>query len=464
MKGNSQPGAVKNLIARKMGRGGQSNSTLLKQRKIWLAVHTYIALGVGFIFAVLGLTGSLSVYREEIDELLNPELVIENPRGEYQSLDTILAAVKQAHPDRYGGWTLELPRTSHSMLTAWFEKPRETYFERYAPLIVSVNPYTAEVVASRFWGQTVTTWLLDWHTQLQLGENGWQLIGYSGLLLLLSVCSGLYLWWPGLRQLVKTFKLTISRGWMRLLLDLHRTLGFFSSLALLILALTGVNLSFPKVLENLAGASGMAHGETGAVIVSTSTPNDHPVYLEAAEFVARGPFPKAELRRVTTPDGETGVYRINLRQKNEFNLRHPYTTVWVDRWSGQIRELRDPKGFNFGQRVITWIWPLHTGEALGGFGRFCWFLAGLTLCFLYVSGVMRYCNRLGWVPDRAVNLNAPSTMYRRFLNYGKTFSYFVFGLLMRGLTKIEPYTYDAVNFILKKLTEAFRLIDGKTRK
>jgi uncharacterized iron-regulated membrane protein len=372
-------------------------------RKTWLNVHLLLALGAGFIFAILGFTGSMCVYREELDLLLNPHLVAQQ-QGGYQSLDQIMASVRATHPDRHGEWTLEMPRSPDGMMTAWFDKPRETYFERYAPLMVSVNPYTAEVVASRFWGQTLGTWLLDWHTQLQLDQTGWNVVGYSALLLMVSVCSGLYLWWPGLPYLRSVIQIRFKAGLMRLLFDLHRMIGVLCAPALLLLAFTGFHLSFPSVLENLSGTKGMAHGETGRAISSTANPNAHPTLLEAAEFIARAPFANAEVRRVTTPDGNSGVYRVNLRQKGEVNQRHPYTTVWVDRWSGHIKDVRNPQAFSTGETLITWMWPLHTGEALGHIGRLCWFLAGQGLFFLYMSGIIRWLHRKGRMRDQPVNI------------------------------------------------------------
>ena len=416
----------------------------LLSRKTWVNVHLFLAVGAGFIFAILGLTGSISIYHEELDELLNPELVIEQPQGKVQSLDRIIAAVRAAHPGRHGEWTLEMPRSPHSMMTAWFEKPRETFFERYAPLMVSVNPYTAEVMASRFWGETVTTWIADLHTQLLLSDAGWNTVGMCGVLLIISVGTGLYLWWPGSGQWCSALMINLNAGWVRLLFDLHRWVGLLSALALLLLAFTGFNLSYPKILEKLAGSSGMAHGETGKPIISTALPNDHPTLLEAAEFIARGPFPTAELRRVTTPAGNSGIYRVNLRQKNEVNRRHPYTTVWIDRWSGQIREVRDPSGFNAGEKLITWIWPLHTGEVLGGAGRFLWFLAGQSLFFLYVSGMIRWLNRKGVIKDRPVDFSS----FKRKLNHaGKTAYYFGRMLYRKSVElykKTKPYVYKLI--------------------
>lgn len=115
----------------------------------------------------------------------------------------------------------------------------------------------------------------------------------------------------------------------------------------------------------------MGHGDAGSNVRSTAVPNQRPVTLAEAILVARGPFPSSEVRRVTTPAGELGVYRVNLRQRDEINQHHPFTTVWVDRWSGQIRDVRNPHRFSPGQTFTVWLWPLHTGEAFAPAAGFC---------------------------------------------------------------------------------------------
>jgi uncharacterized iron-regulated membrane protein len=416
----------------------------LLNRATWIKVHVYLALIAGLFFALMGLTGSISVYREELDELLNPNLVIEHPEGKRQSLDKIMAAVQAAHPNRYGSWTLELPRSPHGMITVWYDKPRETFFELYAPLMVSVNPYTAEVVDSRFWGQTAATWLLDLHTQLRFDRFGWNAVGVLGLLLTISVGTGIYLWWPGIRGIPDALRIRHKAGMVQLAFDLHRIIGLLSASVLLLLAFTGVNLSFPSILETLVGSSGMEHGQTGRNIISTANPNNHPVGLESAEFVARGPFPRAELRRVTTPAGDSGIYRINLRQGSEVNHRHPYTTVWVDRWSGQVKEVRDPSGFTPGQTFATWIWPVHTGEAFGATVRFIWFLTGVGLFVLYVSGLLRWLHRRGKVKDRDVNFAALRPLYYRLQEQGYRAGVVFFRLADSLLQKAKRYVPQVI--------------------
>ena len=375
-------------------------------RELWLRVHLLLALTVGLLFVVMGVSGSVSLFREELDGWFNPVLCIEVSGKAYLPMDKLMAAVETAHPERYGPWTLEMPLNPKRPVTAWYEHPAETRGKLYAPLMVSVNPYTAEVLASRLWGDTAVTWISDLHTQLHLGRFGWKLAGGVGLLLLVSLVSGLYLWWPGWQSLRTAVAIRHDLGLVRWLFDLHRLTGVTAATLLLILAFTGLNLAFPGFLEALAGSSSMAHGNAGPEVRSTAMPNEHPVGLAEAVLIARGPFPHAEVRRITTPAGEMGTYRINLRQRSEVNQRHPFTTVWVDRWSGQIREVNNPSRFSGLQTFAAWMWPLHTAEAIGYSSRLLWCLAGLAPLLLYVSGLFRFLHQRGWVRDRAVDFSA----------------------------------------------------------
>lgn len=379
--------------------------SLLFNRWFWLQCHIFLAFGGGLLFALIGLTGSLNLYRDNIDEWLNPRLVLSANGQTPLPLDKLFAAVKAAHPDRHGVWILEMPRAPNRTLTAWFEQPRESVGERYAPLMVAVNPYTAEIVASRFWGKTFVTWILDLHTDLQLRENGRQTLAVLAVLLSISLGSGLYLWWPGWAGLINASKVRGSSV-IRLLFDLHRTLGALSAGILLLLAFTGFHLAYPRLLETLTAAEGMGHGDGGPNVLSTAQANDHPISLAEAILVARGLFPSAEVRRIATPQGDIGTYRINLRQSQELNQHHPFTNIWVDRWSGQIRAVNNPKQFSAGQSFTTWQWPLHTGEAFGVWGKRLWFFAGLMPAFLLISGLLHWLRRKGMVADRRLQLAA----------------------------------------------------------
>lgn len=373
-------------------------------RALWIRCHVYLALCLGLVFALIGLTGSLSIYRDALDELLNPSLVIKPTQPNLLALDNILALVRQSEPNRHGVWILELPRKPSEPLTAWFEKPSESVDKTYAPLMLAINPYTGEILAKRFWGETFSTWLLDLHSRLQWENDGRALMAMLAILLSLSVISGLYLWWPTIAGLKNAFRIHYRGSLMRFLLEMHRLIGVISAGLLLLLAFTGFHLAYPELLEKLTASQGMGHGDQGPTIRSTAVPNNHPVSIAEAILVARGLFPHSEVRRISTPLGDLGTYRINLRQKDELNQHHPFTTVWVDRWSGQIRGVNNPRQFSAGQTFTTWQWPLHTGEAFGNTGRFVWFIAGLMPMMLWVSGMAHWLQRKNLLKDQSIDL------------------------------------------------------------
>lgn len=51
-------------------RGKHTRATRSGLRKAWLKVHLYLALTVGVLVVVVGVTGSCNVFYRELDELL----------------------------------------------------------------------------------------------------------------------------------------------------------------------------------------------------------------------------------------------------------------------------------------------------------------------------------------------------------------------------------------------------------
>jgi len=267
---------------------------------------------------------------------------------------------------------------------------------------------------------------------------------------LISTASGLCLWWPGWAGLLGALAVRSDAGLMRWLFDLHRLLGLAGGGFLLLLAFTGFHLAYPPLLETLTASAGMGHGgDEGPNVHSSGVPNNRPVGLAEAVLVARGLFPSAEVRRISTPLGETGTYRINLRQRSEINQHHPMTTVWVDRWSGQIRDVRNPVQFSGGQLFTAWLWPLHTGEALGDNGRLLWFLVGLMPLLLYVSGVCHWLHRCGVIQDRA--LDFPGLRQKIYLGLERLWQ-----LCRQGWRWLKPQLLAVLAWGLRKLKDKGR--------
>ncbi|CAI8820062.1 PepSY-associated TM helix domain-containing protein [Methylocaldum szegediense] len=368
-------------------------------RPMWLKVHLWLGLWAGAVWVLMGLTGAVNVFRWDIDEWLNPELIVTEPGETRKSLDEILAALRAAHPERNGIWSLEMPRHPAGMILArQIGKKTDGSSDI---LFVSVNPYTAEIVANRFYADFsfLITWIYDLHSTFFLGSIGSNLAGVFGLLLMITLAIGVYLWWPrgGKWHSALTFKRGASPE--RAIFDIHKLCGIYGLAVLFTIAFSGTCLVFRDYVQSAIALVSPIHGSFSPApappegLKSIPSSNVAPITLEHAVTVAESIFPDAQVRFVKTPDDPEGFYAVQMRQPGEASLFFTTTTAWVDQFSGEVLAVRDPNTFTAGETFLNLMWPLHNGEALGLPGRILVCMAGFVPLVLYVTGLIRWLQK-----------------------------------------------------------------------
>jgi uncharacterized iron-regulated membrane protein len=96
------------------------------------------------------------------------------------------------------------------------------------------------------------SWSHDFHGAFMIRGLGRQLVGWAGVAMLLLSLSGIWLWWPRGPSLLRGFR------WRRTpdtLLNLHHLVGFWLSIPLAALSLTGMFIAFPPLASAVLGAS-----------------------------------------------------------------------------------------------------------------------------------------------------------------------------------------------------------------
>ncbi|QPJ62819.1 MAG: PepSY domain-containing protein [Candidatus Nitronauta litoralis] len=361
-------------------------------RKIILGFHLSLALALGVLFSLQGVSGSLITFYREFDQFLNPHVVIQNPGGERKSIQELFEVVRSAHPTRTGPWKLVLPEEPDQPFRADYQKPKEKEGKFWAPLMISVNPYTGEIIDTRFWGDTLMTWVYDVHAELQMDKFGWDLVGYLALGWLVSFGTGLYLGSPRGFRFPRQLWFKKNPSNSRLLYDGHRLVGLYFSLPLIILAVSGFYFVHPtKVKPVVALFSSIYEKPSG--LLSTGGTLQQSITLDRAAEIAGRHFSNGRVYKIITPGSKKdGVFEITVWQPESYSRHHPLSTVWLDQYSGKLLSINDRTKGSLGQFSLDLLWPLHREiqEFAGMPGRILYFVSGFVPLFLLITGVRFY--------------------------------------------------------------------------
>ncbi len=364
-------------------------------KKIWLQVHLYVGLIGGALFVLTSLTGSLLVFYKTIDEWLNPAQLIRTP-GSDQPLSDIVAGAQAVHPDWSPPDSLIFPLHERDTFHAWFKDPvAASTEERWH--VVAVDPSTTRALSDRRWGDFFVSFIYELHQELLLGKPGEVFVGILALLLLLSIGTGLYLWWPAPGKLRRALSFQSGGSAIRRQYDLHKLTGLAGAVVLTLLAVTGFYLEFPNVVTSVVRWFSPVRDQSPE-LQPRSEPQAGALRIppEQAVAIARTAFPDAKPMWLGLPQHERDSYSVGLRQPGEIRQAGGQTEVWIDQYSGAVRMVQDWREFTRGETLLSWLFPLHNGEAFGLTGRWIMFFAGLTPLLLYVTAL-----RMWWLKRAA---------------------------------------------------------------
>lgn len=357
-------------------------------RKVWLIAHRWLGLTIGLLFAFAGLTGSLIVFDHAIDEWLNSGMMLTRHQGTQKSVSEIIAATEQVAPTAGRITNIHYPRTANGTFTLHFRDPQQS--NKAETTEVFVDPITAEVQGKRVRDSGLMAVIYRLHASLLSGEAGKSLLGGIALVSLVSIISGLLLWCPLIRSGLR-HGLSIRR---RLFVyDLHKSLGAIFSALLLLIVVTGIYLTLPKLVKPLVTAFSAETKLPGKVKSQPAEKGAKPIGPDAAARVAQDVMPGCRLMSIELPAKPDDAYRVFVRQRSEVGDLRGVGRVWVDQYRGDVLATRDWTKFTFADTYFRIQLALHSGDAFGLLGRCLFCAVGLLPSVLYVTGFMMWRRR-----------------------------------------------------------------------
>lgn len=391
-------------------------------RPLAMRLHRWVALGLGTWFALLGLTGTFLVWHGDADRAFNPQWFAPQQRCDAVSatpVATSLAIFGRVASDGVATQVMA-PVVPGAAYVVWQkpvgEGPRRQHF---------IDANCGRYLGWRDWGAVrfdhahFVPAMYELHRSLLSKEAGHVAVGFVGLLLLFVAITGVLTAWPrhGTRAAWKrTLTVKHGAGAHRRWYDLHRATGMWLVLFLLLMSLSGAYLCFPKqgralvamllptspaTLRELAAVApraGEAATKQRGTEISPASANPDALVRQAQSL-----WPDTQWTRVQIPADAAKGYDVRLLQSGELRADTGDTRVRMSA-AGEVIDVRDPLRAPAGDTLISWLFPLHSGEALGLAGRLAWTAFGLAPVLLFATGLWLWLKRRRATRSRAMRM------------------------------------------------------------
>jgi uncharacterized iron-regulated membrane protein len=204
----------------------------------------WTGLAIGLYIVVLSLTGSVLVYRNELDRAFATRRPVYDADAKRLTTDEMRAAAKKAYP----GWQItrvgDRITRRNPTIEIWAERGGEKKERLF-------DPYTgADLGDSVTQGEYFVLWLARLHDELLFDRPGRWWNGMLSLVMTVLVATGLVVWWPGSGRWKRSLQIKRSSGWRRFNWDLHSALGFYLFLFMMMWGVSGFYLGVPEPFSN----------------------------------------------------------------------------------------------------------------------------------------------------------------------------------------------------------------------
>ena len=357
-------------------------------RLLWLQVHRWVGLTVGIAFVVVGLSGSFLAYYPEIDRLLNPDWLTSKPVGQPLPMQQVLVSAQAEMPEQFLHSVFPSKYDS-DVHHVWFTPSAE---DQSAMWEVLVDPYTGRSLGKRsavptieFTRRNLVNTIYTLHFQLFMGQWGTYVVGFSGIFLLLSCVSGVILWWPRNLKFNKGLTFKLGSYGIRRQYDLHRVCGIYSFTFLIVLAATGIYLTFPNFVKPVISWISNLENDTSL----DSLPQSHQTMITADDALnlANNFAPGARVKCLWLPGASGAAWRVSMTTEKGVAWSGGPIELWLHPQGGSVLSSYQYEMGSKGDSFIAWQLPLHNGRAFGSIGRLLVFISGFVPLIMAITGI-----------------------------------------------------------------------------
>jgi sulfite reductase (NADPH) flavoprotein alpha-component len=368
-------------------------------KKTLFQLHWLFGITAGLVLAVMGITGALYSFQEELLRTFNADtLKVEvRPQGVLPPAE-LVRRVEAAQGEKVSMLWVDVRQGNAARI--FFTPPPG---ERRGTLRYA-DPYTGalkgDVAGAGFFNL-----MLNLHRFLAMGETGRQITGACTLMLIFFCLSGLYLRWP---RKALNWRTWLTLDWAKkgraFNWDLHAVFGTWCLLFYLLFALTGLFWSYDWYRQGLnawladkpaAGEQKRGEGRGGRHGPSQLDKNAAPLVVDYDAIWSSlkhdaGPTLAAYNLRLPPAGGQPANLFYLLEDAAHSRA---FNTLVLDPATGTVKNHDRYTEKSFKAQLLQSVYALHVGEYFGLPGRIIVTLASLSMPLFFVTGWLLYLDR-----------------------------------------------------------------------
>jgi uncharacterized iron-regulated membrane protein len=368
------------------------------------SMHSWLGLINGSWLLILGLSGAMLVYYQDVDRWLNKDILRVVPGQQHLPLDTLFNIVRARHPEAGSAGILRFPesQTDCYSFRLYGLSPRKTIYYNWDLYQVDINPYNGKILREGYYRNAVGLlhWIFTFHYSLHMGTPGMLVITLAGLLLFTNIITGIIIYKKYVFKALVLRAPVKWKNWRTGASGLHRYIGVWALLFNVMIFFSGIEMTWNVFYKE------------SWIIKQLSPKNDRPYanldkILHAVQEIYPGFEPTFMHIPFTKRDDEKQEEHIAVYGNIPGTPRiisEGSSNVIFNTNTGEVISKRNIneaiKTMNIWQKFDAVAYSFHVGSFAGSYSKVFYLFVGLSPAILSITGFMLWWRRKNYAQKR----------------------------------------------------------------
>jgi len=351
-------------------------------RTVFFRVHWLLGLLAGLVLALMGVTGAMMSFQDDLLTLINPGVMTVLPsKTERLSMSTLVANIQKAEPAKS---IVQIRWQSGANRSVWVG-----FANKGKPIGQYVDPYTGKLLGKAR-GEDFFHTIEDLHRRLLAGNAGKAVTGAAAIILIVLALSGIYLRIKRSMSWQNWFAIRWKTPGRSRWYSLHSVVGTWLLLPFLVVALTGLFWSYDWYRSGVQKLAGASAAKPTPVLLAEPAQGTLAYDLVWQQLMTQAD--SVVTATLFIPQKPVEAVRVMYRTELASHVR-ALDTAYFNPVTGALISQKLYSELSAGNKLVRSMFALHSGEFFGLIGQWLMFFTSALMPLFFISGLALYVQR-----------------------------------------------------------------------